>query len=532
MSAQGKKTSRKAAKPPTETAASRFAYLSTKTWMLLVALAAIALYLPTLGYDFVYDSATQVGSDSFIHQPRHLLDVLTLRVLGMDVLDFNRPVNLFTLLVDSLLWGKNPAGYRLTSLLLHGATAALLFRWLRNLTGTLWPALVAALFFAVHPLHCETVVEVGYREDLLATLFLLAGLNAAAAFQPGEKGKTWLPAILTVASFFLSAASKESGIVGPVLLAAFWWFFRREKPQTQRAWLLLIATTTVAVGVFFALRFALEPRPSLIFDTPPKAIAPMGVEWLFVQVRIWAAELLRIVWPADLCVDYGPYNLRFIEGAWAFIAILMLVITQAVLSIWNRKIALVSVLFWGALAPVSNLIPIYRPMADRYLYMPMVAVALLLAVALAAAGSFAARTFTAVGALAVLVVLTVVTLHQQTQWKDAATLWQTTARQNPNSFNAWLGRGYACLDRGEPAQAVEYFQQASELARGQLAEPFAAIALAHDALGQPRLAAEALAHATKLDSRYARPDTLVRALLFPTYQAKRLEIIALRARLP
>jgi hypothetical protein len=79
---------------------------SSKTWMLLVALAAIALYLPTLGYDFVYDSLTQIQIDDFIHQPRHFADVLSLRVLGMNVLDFNRPVNLFTLMVDSLLWGK------------------------------------------------------------------------------------------------------------------------------------------------------------------------------------------------------------------------------------------------------------------------------------------------------------------------------------------------------------------------------------------------------------------------------------------
>jgi len=501
-----------------------------KFWGVLLALAAVALYLPTLGYDFVYDSATQVGIDDFIHQPRHFLDVLSLRVLGMDILDFNRPVNLFTLLVDSLLWDKNPAGYRLTHLLLHGATVLLLARWLRILTGQLWPALLAALLFAVHPLHCETVVEVGYREDLLATFFLLAGLNAAAAFQPGEKGKTWAPALLTVACLFFAAASKESGIAGPPLLVVFWLLFRRN--QSRRAWGLLVAAATAAVGIFYTLRFALEPKPSLIFTSQPQAIAPAGIDWLLVQAKIWSAELLRIVWPTHLCADYGPYNLRNIDGTWALVGILTLGIVQAVLWMWNRKTALASALFWAALLPASNLIPIYHPMADRYLYTPLAGVALLLALALAGLRPGAARAFATAAMLAAVVALAALTLRQQTAWKDDVTLWRATAQENPVSFNAWLGQGYACLDRGNPTEAIEFFQRASSLANEKNAESFAGMALAFEALKQPRQAAEKLALATKLDSRYARPDTLVRALVFPAYQAQHFTLIALRARQP
>ena len=502
--------------------------LSPLFWGLLAALAAVALYLPTLGYDFVYDSAVQVQNDTFIHQPRHFADVLSLRVLGMDVLDFNRPLNLFTLLVDSLLWGKNPAGYRLINLLLHGATVLLLFRWLRLMTGSLWPALLAALAFAAHPLQCEAVVEVGYREDLLATLFLLAGLNAAYAFQPGEKAKTWGPALLTLASFFLAAASKESGVAGPPVLAAFWLLFRRGKPQARRAWLLLVTATAAAVGAFYALRFTLEPKPSLIFPDPAQAIAPPGIDWLLVQTRIWSAEFLRIVWPTHLCADYGPYHLRNIDPTFALIGILGLGILQAILCLCNRKIALASALFWAALLPVSNLVPIYRPMADRYLYLPLAGVALLLALALAALRPGAARAFATAAALGVVAALAAATLQQQTQWKDEATLWRAVSVENPVSFNGWLGQGYACLEKGNPTEALQHFQHASSLAQGKNAETFAAMALCLDAQGKPRQAAEALALASKLDSRYARPDTLVRALVFPETLAQRLHLIALR----
>ncbi|MDD5349127.1 MAG: hypothetical protein PHQ12_02840 [Chthoniobacteraceae bacterium] len=502
-------------------------------WTLLVALAAMALYLPSLGYDFVYDSVMQVHYDAYIHEPRHFADVLSLRVLGEDVLDANRPANLFSLMTDALLFGKNPAGFRLTNLLLHGAAAALLLRWLLFFTGgRLWPAVLGALVFAVHPIHTETVVEVGYREDLLATCFLLLGLNAAAAFRPGEKGRAWGPALLTVGSFFLAAASKESGAAGPVALAAYWLLFRRGKGENARAWAGLVGAATAGVALFFALRFALEVKPSLVFKNPPTAIAAQGIDWLLVQTRIWSAEFLRLLWPAHLCADYGPFNLQSIDATWALLAILTLGAAQAAGAFWSRKIALASVLFWAALLPASNLVPIYRPMADRYLYLPMTGVALLVATALAGLTRRPARLAAgmAVGAAAIL--LAAAALRQERLWRDGGTLWAAVARENPLSLNGWIGQGDAALDGNDPARALPFYQHASVLAREHSAEAFVGVALAEAARGRQPEAAKALSRATKLDSRYAKPETLVRAVALPAYQAQTLTLIGLRARHP
>src|SRR4051812_29378666 len=92
-----------------------------KTWIhgLILALMIAAVYFPALRNGFVYDSQAQVLNDSFIHDRGNWADVLTLRVLGRDVLDFNRPVNLACLMIDSFFWAKNPLGYHLTNLLLH-----------------------------------------------------------------------------------------------------------------------------------------------------------------------------------------------------------------------------------------------------------------------------------------------------------------------------------------------------------------------------------------------------------------------------
>jgi hypothetical protein len=357
-------------------------------------------------------------------------------------------------------------------------------------------------------------------------------LNAAAAFHPGEKGRTWGPALLTVGSLFLAAAAKESGAAGPVALAAYWLLFRRGKGDAPRAWGALVGAATAGVILFLTLRFALEPKPSLIFTNPPRAIAATGIDWLLIQTRIWSAEFLRLLWPAHLCADYGPCNLKPIDPMWALLAIVSLAIAQGVGAFLSRKIALGCLLFWAALGPVSNLVPIYHPMADRYLYLPMTGAALLLAVALAGITRRAARLAAGAAMVAVVGLLAAATLRQEQLWQDGGTLWAAAERENPTSLNAWIGQGDDAAEKGDPARAIPFYQHASALAHEQSPEAFVGIALAEAARGRQPEAAEALSRATKLDSRYAKPETLVRAVALPAYEARELTLIGLRARHP
>ena len=270
----------------------------------------------------------------------------------------------------------------------------------------------------------------------------------------------------------------------------------------------------------------------MVFTSLPKPIAESGIDWLLVQTRIWSAEFLRLLWPTHLCADYGPFNLQPIDQLWALLGIFTFGILQAIGSLWSRKIALSTLLFWAALAPVSNLVPIYRPMADRYLYLPMVGMALLLAAALAGITWRPARAAAGIGGLVAVGLLAVATLRQERTWQDGGTLWAAVAQENPPSLNAWLGCGDAALDKEDPAQAVLFYQHVNALTQDHSAVAFAGIALAEAERGRQAEAAEALARATKLDSRYAKPETLVRAVALPAYQAQTLTLIGLRARHP
>jgi len=233
-----------------------------------LVVVTMALYLPTLGAGFAWDSKIQVQYDSFIHDLQNLPAVLSLRVLGMDVIDFNRPTQLLSLMADAALWGKHPFGYHLTSVLLHAAVTVLLFTFCRRLTST-WCAFAAALLYAVHPVNCEAVAEIGYREDILTALFVLAGLNCAAKWDA-----TWRSGLVCVPCFFLAIGAKETAVAGPVLLAFYWWWFRRREPRPP--WLALIGAAALVVGVFLLARFVYETRESVIFATKPPRLEALG----------------------------------------------------------------------------------------------------------------------------------------------------------------------------------------------------------------------------------------------------------------
>ena len=88
------------------------------------------------------------------------------------------PLTWFSHLLDYELYGLNAGGHHATNVLLHAATAILLFLVLRRMTGDLWPSAFVAAVFAIHPLRVESVAWVSERKDVLSGLFFMLTLLA------------------------------------------------------------------------------------------------------------------------------------------------------------------------------------------------------------------------------------------------------------------------------------------------------------------------------------------------------------------
>jgi len=490
-------------------------------YALVVAVLCFLVYLPSLHSGFVYDAEAQILTDNYIHDSSHLWEVLTLRVMSRDVLDFNRPIHLLSLMMDSLLWGKQPAGYHLTSNFLHALNAGMLCLLLlllltpRNVSAKVSSsAALASLLFAIHPVNVEAVAEVSYREDLLATGFLLVSLLATITFARHRDGKAVVWGGVVIGSILLACSSKETGAIGPILLGLVWLLFYRHQPWQR--WALLVGSAVAVVAGFFLVRSIIAPQSSVIFTAPPLYLGGSFSQTLLIQPRIWAFLFLSIIWPTSLSADYVAQNVLWISLPAALIALSIFVVLQIWLAWKSRVAAFGMAIFWLGLAPVSNFVPLYRPLADRFLYLPMVGVALIVATVLlhlttSSRWKIPSVTFVVLG----LIVWSSLNIQRQMAFSSPLALWANTLDHSPFSHTAANNLGYAQLHAKAYESALVNFQKAWELTQGKKADAAAGAAIAYEQLGHPAQAEAALRQAIALDARYAQPEMLTQALIMP-----------------
>src|SRR5262249_38604843 len=130
-----------------------------------------------------------------------------------------RPVYVFWLMLNEHLFGSVVPWWHLTSILLHLIAIFLVYRVGIVVLKIPWVAALAALLFAFHPIHVESVAYVCASTDILATVFLLISFLAYFQFREEKKGPGfWLLSVFAAA---LAILSKENGAMFPWMLVAF-----------------------------------------------------------------------------------------------------------------------------------------------------------------------------------------------------------------------------------------------------------------------------------------------------------------------
>ena len=501
--------------------------------------ATLAVFSPSLSAGFVYDARLQILTDPFLHDPRNWLSVLTFSTLSMDVLDFNRPVNLASLMLDAAIWGKEPFGYHLTSVLLHAANVVLVWAVARQ-AGSLphrkegrqaevLSYFLAALVFAVHPVVTEAVCEPTFREDLLVAFFTLAGLVLAMEYRPDTRRSEGWRAATCVACSLLAIGSKESGITAPVVIGAYWLICRRG--ERGFFWPVVIGGATLAVITFLAARFLLEPTPSKIFEARPQYPGGSLAAAMLIEPRILALYVQLILLPLNLCADYGLYSVAHLPLSIAVIVVAAVVVVGAVAIRADKRMAVATALIVIPLLPVANLVPIYRAAADRYLYLPMAGVGLAAGLLLTAPWLSACdrlRERLLVVAAALVIPLGVGCIERQKVWANPQALWTDTFRKNPVAFTAASGLAESLRDTGQLAEAEVAARRAIQLSDGKRGEAWATLALILDDLGRSTEAFAALDKAIEVDPKLADPDARVAVMAMERPYAD--DLAALQAR--
>jgi len=374
-----------------------------------------------------------------------------------------RPLTTLTYLFNYAVLGNgaHPAGYHIVNFLLHAVNIAVVY-WLGLLvledTTLAW---ALAGLWGVHPILTESVSNVVGRADLLAAFGVLAGLicHISATRAGGRANIAWLAVLAAVAA--VGVFAKESGVVLPGIMLLYDLTWRR-----TTAWRRL-APGYVAVALpiawFLYLRAALQAHI-------PLGRTPFGDNPLlgagFWTARITAVQVIGkylwlFLWPVHLSVDYS-YNAVPLFAGWqdlAAIAALCVCAAAAVLAIrafgTHKPVFFFIAFFFITLAPVSNLVILIGSiMAERFVYLPSVAIAACIVIVLrAACRHLSSRWPAAVRAeravvIAICLAFAARTFARNFDWHDDLSLWTSTVATVPASFKAHTTLASALVSAG------------------------------------------------------------------------------------
>jgi tetratricopeptide (TPR) repeat protein len=431
---------------------------------ILLALAALALYLPVRHFQFVgVDDVTYTADNAHLYTGVKLENVawaLRTPYAGNWI-----PVAYLSHMLDCQLFGLQPGPPHLENALLHAANVLLLFLLLRATTGSLWRSLLVAALFGVHPLNVETVAWVAERKSLLSALFSLLTIAAYGwyARQPG-----WRRYSAVVALFALALMAKPMAVTLPiVLLLLDYWPLNRLGPAADRKRWSSLALEKLPL-------LAMSAADSIITVAAQRSGHSIGGGGLALQpgtaVVATAAYLKKTLWPHPLSAYYPHPEQALPTLQLLGSASLLIIITAVVLYLLRaRRIRFLAVgwlLYLIQLIPVSGILKYgHILMADRYFYMPGIGLFIMAAWSLGdLVGSNRSRKFIAAGAaICLLLALSAVAANYLQYWKDGVALYGHAASVEPADFVIEEYLGHALATAGRIDEAVPHFAKSCQL---------------------------------------------------------------------
>ena len=475
-------------------------YSSTRTRKVSVAfifivLAVFLCFAPDLRNDFVYtwDDAVYITNNDHIQSMS--LEMLSWAFFSVYAY-YWAPLTWLTLAADRACWGLNPLGYHLTNNILHALNAGLFFLLVlqllqRHITLTnsedektfpyrynhiFFCSLLAALFFAIHPLRAESVAWITERKDVLSLFF---GISAVITYikyteSVGKRPGT-MPFVfskrywLAVTLFCFSLLSKSTLVTLPLVLLVLDWFpLGRLKRSGTKVLLMEKSFFLLIAGVVAAI----------ILSTHQSASMPLAESDILSRVLIAFKSVMHylwfMLWPINLSPFYlHPGNVNIISLEYVVPVLFILIVTIYSAMLVKRKpvllavwlIYLITLMPLLGFAQVSNTI-----MSDRFTYIPSMPISILVALAITRLGTRLSDSRVKVNVLLAAVALLLIsnaylTIRQLSFWKNDVALWSRAIDVNPHfSGRTYFMRATSYMMTGEYEKALIDINEAIAIA--------------------------------------------------------------------
>jgi len=382
------------------------------------------------------------------------------------------PVTWLSHMCDCDLFGLDAQTAHWENLGFHVANTALLFLWLCLVTGARWRSFLVAAFFAIHPLHVESVAWIAERKDVLSGLFFMLVLLAYTHY---VRHRTTWNYLLALALFLLGLMAKPMLVSVPLvlLLLDFWPLARIEFPSAP-IWKPFLAAWRPLLVEKIPFVFASLASCLLTLWAQGKGDAFGSMEHTTLFGRClhalvsYSLYLGKVFWPAHLAVYYPlSYATPPISAALGSLLLLALLLLAGIH--FRRAYPWLFVgwaWFLVMLLPVIGIVQVgLQSVADRYTYLPSIGLFIVLVWGSAAlvARSPVFRTAAVCLGCACLVACGVDTRHQLGFWRDDVTLYKHVVDVTPrNNFVGYLRLAKLYFSLGQDDHAVTALYSALE----------------------------------------------------------------------
>lgn len=350
--------------------------------------------------------------------------------------------------------------FHTASLILHLATALVVFSILNLLCRHVWAALAGAMLFALHPLQVETVAWASGAKDLLCGLLGLCAVYLYVLHAQSIAQRRWVYFAGSALMLLLAMLAKPSAMVIPLITIAI------DRLILRRTWRMGLRDS----GILLALTIPLAVVARIV------QVAPEGVGAVWWQRPLVAGDALafylyKLILPVGMGPDYGRRPSVLMEmgnGLWIYAAWLIPVALTVLVWRWRQRspwLAASWIIFVLGVLPVLGFTPFMfqymSSVADHYLYLSMLGPALALTWILKLGVqrvTFPRPVFTGAATTAALALLALRSADQLTIWQSEESLWSHNLAVSKDSFvgpmnlAAHLGRQSRIL--AERAQAL------------------------------------------------------------------------------
>jgi tetratricopeptide (TPR) repeat protein len=481
----------------------------------IICLVSVSAYLPALNNNFVnWDDIDYVYENPYLKMP---VSDFVVWALGTSRTGYWHPLTWLSLRADYALWGLNPTGYHLTSVLFHGLNTLLVVLLAGSLimrgpplkkSSVIFGASVAGIIFGLHPFHVESVAWISERKDVLYSFFWLISLLAYMGYASSSSlRRKVILFLLCFISFSLSLLSKPMAATLPLVLLILD-FYPLKRLNGMRD---IIKTALLEKLPFFLLSAAVS-FTTVIMQKQEGAMNLM--EQLSLMKRIAGAVkalglyLAKIAWPVNLVPFYPldpDISLFTVQNMLSLL--LILAITAVGIKLW-RKIPLL-IAAWSyfllTVLPVLGIVQFgSQAMADRYMYLsiagPIMIVASLGAVSWQK--NMKVRYLFVTVFLCFSIFISVLTVKQISVWKDSVTLWEYVISKEPVSSIAHNNLGAAYDKQGRLEDAVREYMMATQI-NPMYASPHNNLGTVYEKLGRTEDAIKEYMRALQIKPDYA-----------------------------